>query len=92
MSTFDGSFYFLVTHPVNQSIQSESSIVEKWFHVGPIWRVDLLGSRGECVTGGEDGRVNLVNLGESRLSYRCDGEDMMNEDGEDGLLKMKVKM
>ncbi|KAK9141477.1 hypothetical protein Syun_010877 [Stephania yunnanensis] len=69
-STFDGSLHFLATHPVNLSIQSDTSIEEKGFHVGPIWGVDLLGSGGECVTVGEDGRVNLVTVGESRLSYR----------------------
>lgn len=41
---------------------------ELGFHVGPISCIDLLGS--ECVSVGEDGRVNLVNLGGSKVDYR----------------------
>lgn len=44
---------------------------EKSLHVGAISCVDLQESGVECVSVGEDGRVNLVGFGDgSRLSYR----------------------
>lgn len=44
---------------------------EKSLHVGAISCVDLQESGVECVSVGEDGRVNLVAFGDgSRLSYR----------------------
>lgn len=41
-------------------------------HAGPISCVDLAESGSECVTVGEDGRVNLVSVGggSEGLSYR----------------------
>ena len=43
---------------------------EKSLHVGAISCVDLQESGVECVSVGEDGRVNLVGFGDgSRLSY-----------------------
>ncbi|OVA10299.1 WD40 repeat [Macleaya cordata] len=69
-STFDGSLHFLITHPVKVSIESELSISDKNFHIGPISGIDLVSSGSECVTVGEDGRVNLVNVGDSRLNYK----------------------
>ncbi|KAI3925665.1 hypothetical protein MKW92_017047, partial [Papaver armeniacum] len=35
-----------------------------------ISEIDLNGGGSECVTVGEDGRINLVNVGESRLDYK----------------------
>ncbi|PIA31849.1 hypothetical protein AQUCO_04800030v1 [Aquilegia coerulea] len=69
-STFEGSLHFLFFHPVDVSLDSELSVTEKSFHSGPISGIDLLSNGSECVTLGEDGRVNLVNLGDSRLNYR----------------------
>ncbi|KAF6155002.1 hypothetical protein GIB67_035749 [Kingdonia uniflora] len=71
-STFDGSLHFLFAHPVEVSLDSEISVGEKGFHIGPISGIDLFGNNGvECVSVGEDGRVNLVSLGgDSKASYR----------------------
>lgn len=43
---------------------------EKSLHDGPISCIDLQDGGVECVSVGEDGRVNLVSVSESRLSYR----------------------
>lgn len=40
------------------------------FHVGPISCVDLLENGSDCVSVGEDGRVNLVRVADSGISYR----------------------
>ncbi|KAI3893196.1 hypothetical protein MKX03_007028 [Papaver bracteatum] len=69
-SSFDGSLNLLLTNPLSVVIESENSISDKDFHVGPISGIDLNGGGSECVTVGEDGRVNLVNVGESSLGYK----------------------
>ncbi|KAF6162448.1 hypothetical protein GIB67_017336 [Kingdonia uniflora] len=64
--------HFLFAHPVEVSFDSEISVGEKDFHIGPISEIDLFGNNGvECASVGEDGRVNLVSLdGDSKASYR----------------------
>lgn len=69
-STFAGSLHFLFADPVDASLESEHSLAEKSFHTGPISGIDLQETGCECVSVGEDGRVNLVTVGDSRLSYR----------------------
>ncbi|KAI3948016.1 hypothetical protein MKW92_047334 [Papaver armeniacum] len=69
-SSFDGSLNLLLTNPLNVVIESENSVSDKDFHIGPISGIDLNGGGSECVTVGEDGRVNLVNVGESTLGYK----------------------
>lgn len=46
------------------------SIGENGFHVGPISCVDFLEIGLDFVSVGEDGRVNLVRVDDSRISYR----------------------
>ncbi|GAB4838151.1 hypothetical protein Ancab_027680 [Ancistrocladus abbreviatus] len=70
-STFSGSLHILF--PVYSGddvlLETQLSVQDRSFHNGPISCIDLLES--ECVTVGEDGRVNLVHLGNSgELSYR----------------------
>lgn len=52
-------------------IESEASVSETGFHSG-LAAVDLREGWSECVTVGEDGRVNLVSVvgDSSKLSYR----------------------
>ncbi|XP_010268503.1 PREDICTED: nuclear pore complex protein NUP43 [Nelumbo nucifera] len=69
-STYMGSLHFLFTDPVDASLESELSLAEKSFHAGPISGIDLQGTGSECVSVGEDGRVNLVTIGDSKLNYR----------------------
>ncbi|KAF7147870.1 hypothetical protein RHSIM_Rhsim03G0259500 [Rhododendron simsii] len=71
-STAVGSLHFLVTDPVRGRVESELSLPEGELHAGPISCVDLAESGSECVTVGEDGKVNLVCVdgGSERLSYR----------------------
>ncbi|KAK9275412.1 hypothetical protein L1049_022676 [Liquidambar formosana] len=69
-STFVGSLHVLFADPVDASLESELSIPEKALHAGPISCIDLQESGVECVSVGEDGRVNLVSVGDSRLNYR----------------------
>ncbi|XP_058067803.1 nuclear pore complex protein NUP43 [Magnolia sinica] len=67
-ATLAGSLHFLFADPVEASLESELSLSDKSFHGGPISAIDLEGSGCECVSVGEDGRVNLVKVGESRLN------------------------
>ncbi|CAL5374853.1 unnamed protein product [Camellia sinensis] len=46
------------------------SVPEKTLHVGPISCFDAQENGSECVSVGEDGRVNLVSVGNSNLSHR----------------------
>ncbi|KAA8522831.1 hypothetical protein F0562_009254 [Nyssa sinensis] len=69
-STFAGSLHVLFTDLVEASLDSEVSIPEKSLHVGPISCIDLQEKGSDCVSVGEDGRVNLISIGDSRLSSR----------------------
>lgn len=70
-ATFAGSIHVLLTDAMEpSSFESELSVPEKALHEGSISCVDVMDSGVECVTVGEDGRVNLVSLGESELSCR----------------------
>lgn len=55
---------------MDASLDSELSVPEKMLHDGPISCVDVMDGGGECLTVAEDGRVNLVSVGESGLNYR----------------------
>ncbi|KAF5950513.1 hypothetical protein HYC85_012506 [Camellia sinensis] len=46
------------------------SVPKKTLHVGPISCIDVQENGSECVSVGEDGRVNLVSVGNSNLSHR----------------------
>ncbi|RWR75409.1 nuclear pore complex protein NUP43 [Cinnamomum micranthum f. kanehirae] len=67
-STLGGTLHILSAHPVEASIDMEVSIADRSFHSGPISGIDLQGSGRELVSVGEDGRVNLVRVGEAELS------------------------
>ncbi|GAB2291530.1 hypothetical protein Dimus_025783 [Dionaea muscipula] len=69
-STFAGSLHLLslVYNSDEFELKSELSVRDGSFHGGPISCIDVLES--ECVSVGEDGRVNLVSVGESGLSYK----------------------
>ncbi|KAJ4954103.1 hypothetical protein NE237_030935 [Protea cynaroides] len=69
-STYGGSLHFLFADPVDASLESELSLADKSLHRGPISGIDLQGSGFECVSVDEDGKVNLISIGESRLNYR----------------------
>ncbi|KAK8962089.1 hypothetical protein KSP40_PGU015273 [Platanthera guangdongensis] len=69
VSTFAGSVHFLFVDPVDVSIDLELSTDEchQPLHNGPVSAVDLQSGGHECVSVGEDGRVNLVSVGEGGL-------------------------
>ncbi|RXH86266.1 hypothetical protein DVH24_017319 [Malus domestica] len=70
-ATFSGSLHILYGDSMDPAyLQSELSVPEKESHEGPISCVDVMDGGSECVSVGEDGRVNLVSLGDSELSYR----------------------
>ena len=54
------------------AIESDATVSEMGFHSGPVAAVDLRESGSECVSVGEDGRINLVSFvgDSSKLSYR----------------------
>ncbi|CAL5328259.1 unnamed protein product [Camellia sinensis] len=69
-STFSSSLHVLLADPVDALIESEVSVPEKTLHVGPILCIDVQENGSECVSVGEDGRVNLVSVGNSNLRHR----------------------
>lgn len=69
-STFSGSLQFLFANSMDASLESDLLVPEKVLHVGPISCIDLQENGSECVSVGEDGRVNLVSMGDSTLNYQ----------------------
>ncbi|CAM8959951.1 hypothetical protein QQ045_003062 [Rhodiola kirilowii] len=70
-STLAGSVHFLFANLADASLESEVYVSDKAFHVGAVSCVDLKDGGSECLSVGEDGRINLVNVGDtSRVSYR----------------------
>ncbi|XP_073003804.1 nuclear pore complex protein NUP43 [Typha latifolia] len=70
-STLDGSLHLLFLDPVNGAVVSELSIAgDRSFHSGVIQAIDLQTDGRDCVTAGEDGRVNLVSVGETGVDYK----------------------
>ncbi|XP_021750031.1 nuclear pore complex protein NUP43-like [Chenopodium quinoa] len=70
-STFSGSLDFLSPNYSSSgevTLDSSLSLQDDEFHVGPISCIDVL--ERECVSVGEDGRVNLVSFGGGKASYR----------------------
>ncbi|KAG9455940.1 hypothetical protein H6P81_000448 [Aristolochia fimbriata] len=68
-STVAGSLHFLVLDPIDVSVKSEYSIEDKPLHAGPISGIDLLRGGAQCVTVGQDGTVNLVQMAESKITH-----------------------
>ena len=70
-STSSGSLHLLFSDPADGTLQSEVSVPEGQLHSVPESCVDVNVMDGgvECVTVGEDGRVNLVTVGSSNLNY-----------------------
>ncbi|KAK7265196.1 hypothetical protein RJT34_32812 [Clitoria ternatea] len=69
-STSSGSLHFLFSDSTVASLESEVSVPEGALHSVASSCVDLMDRGVECVTVGEDGRVNLVSVGDSNLNYR----------------------
>ncbi|XP_004309939.1 PREDICTED: nuclear pore complex protein NUP43 [Fragaria vesca subsp. vesca] len=70
-ATLSGSLHVLLTGAMDPSeFASELSVPEKVLHDGAISCGDVMDGGVECVTVGEDGRVNVVSLGEDQLSYK----------------------
>ncbi|KAL1372082.1 hypothetical protein HN51_002242 [Arachis hypogaea] len=68
-STAAGSLHILFSDPADATFESEVSMPEEeGLHSVPGSCVDLMDGGVECVTVGEDGRVNLVSIGNSNLS------------------------
>ncbi|CAA0814689.1 Nuclear pore complex protein NUP43 [Striga hermonthica] len=61
-ATFSGTVLFYSADLINGSLDCEFSVPEKGFHSGAVSGIDLNENGSECVSVGEDGRVNLVNL------------------------------
>lgn len=64
-STISGHLNFLFANSMDASLDSLLSLPENQLHVGPISGIDLQENGSDCVSVGEDGRVNLVSLGDS---------------------------
>ncbi|RDX74069.1 Nuclear pore complex protein NUP43, partial [Mucuna pruriens] len=69
-STSSGSLHFLFSDSSDATLESEVSVPEGALHSLPASSVDLMDGGVECVTVGEDGRINLVAVGDSNLNYR----------------------
>ncbi|KAG8372529.1 hypothetical protein BUALT_Bualt12G0075600 [Buddleja alternifolia] len=61
---FSGSVLFYSADLINGSLNFEYSVPEEGFHSGPVSGIDLNENGSECVSVGEDGKVNLVSLGD----------------------------
>ncbi|KAJ8750983.1 hypothetical protein K2173_016164 [Erythroxylum novogranatense] len=65
-STISGSVHIFVTgverHDIS-GLEPVFTVVGKEFHMGSVNGVDLMEGNSECVSVGDDGRVNLVNFG-----------------------------
>ncbi|XP_040997063.1 nuclear pore complex protein NUP43 [Juglans microcarpa x Juglans regia] len=68
--TVSGSLHLLLANAVDASLESEFSVAEEELHVGRVSCVDVMEGGGECVSVGEDGRVNLASVAGSELSFR----------------------
>uniref|UniRef100_A0A7N0SWK5 Nuclear pore complex protein NUP43 n=1 Tax=Kalanchoe fedtschenkoi TaxID=63787 RepID=A0A7N0SWK5_KALFE len=70
-STLAGSVHFLFANSADASLESEVCVSDKAFHAGAVSCVDLKDGGSECLSVGEDGRINLVNVGDTaKVSYR----------------------
>ncbi|EPS74027.1 hypothetical protein M569_00727 [Genlisea aurea] len=65
-ATRSGSAHFYSVDLVNESMSVEFSVSDKGFHSGAISGIDLTENGSDCVTVGEDGKINLVSLSENR--------------------------
>ncbi|KAI3444060.1 hypothetical protein Pfo_000725 [Paulownia fortunei] len=65
-ATFSGSVLFYSADLINGSLNLDFSVPEKGFHLGAVSGIDLSENGSECVSVGEDGRVNLVSLSAKR--------------------------
>ncbi|KAL6520723.1 hypothetical protein OROMI_032283 [Orobanche minor] len=65
-ATFTGSVLFYSADLINGCLNLEFSVAEKGFHTSVVSGIDLSENGSECVSVGEDGRVNLVNLSAHR--------------------------
>ncbi|KDP38727.1 hypothetical protein JCGZ_04080 [Jatropha curcas] len=64
-STFSGSLYIFPTADKSHeslAMEPQVSVVGVDFHLGSIGGVDLMEGGSECVSVGEDGRINLVRV------------------------------
>ncbi|KAF4390160.1 hypothetical protein CsatB_013760 [Cannabis sativa] len=70
-ATFSSSLHVLFSDPMDaSSLESEISIPGKVLHEGPISCIDLMDGELECLTVGEDGKINVVSIGVSNLNHR----------------------
>ncbi|MFS7944837.1 putative transcription factor WD40-like family [Helianthus anomalus] len=79
-STATGSVHILFPNSVDGSFESEVSVPDNVLHLGRVTCLDLLESGLECVSVGEDGRVNVISVGDSGLDYRrvVDGKGLVS--------------
>ncbi|KZV33984.1 hypothetical protein F511_04209 [Dorcoceras hygrometricum] len=69
-STFSGSLLFLTADLIHGSLNLEFSVAEKGFHNGSVSGIDLSDNGSECVSVGEEGRINLISLEEEEGGFR----------------------
>ncbi|KAL8254806.1 hypothetical protein R6Q59_033027 [Mikania micrantha] len=69
-STVAGFLHILFPNPIDASFESKVPVPEKRLYLGSITGLDLQENGSACVSVGEDGRVNLISVGDSGLDYR----------------------
>ncbi|KAK6135633.1 hypothetical protein DH2020_030644 [Rehmannia glutinosa] len=91
-ATFSGSVLFYSADLINESLNFEFSVPDKGFHSGAVSGIDLSENGSECVSVGEDGRVNLVSLSGKRDFRRVfDSNGLVSYSSVKGLrLKMHI--
>ncbi|KAL4181947.1 hypothetical protein AMTRI_Chr12g239980 [Amborella trichopoda] len=68
-ASLSGSLHFVVADAIEASIDDGFSVEDKGFHRAGVFSIDLQSSTCECVSAGEDGRINLSKIEGSRVVY-----------------------
>lgn len=77
-ASLDGSVHFLLANSVDASLESALCVSDTAFHVGEISCVDLKDGGGECLSVGEDGRINLMNVGDALYKRVFDSNGLVS--------------
>eukprot|EP00250_Pteridium_aquilinum_P010533 c19456_g1_i1 orf=471-1592(+) len=74
-ATFSGTISFIITKLLGPSSQFSEAIpapiVSSPIHNGAVSGMDLQADTHDCVSVGDDGKINLTKLGESQLRHTC---------------------
>lgn len=74
-ASFSGTISFIITKLLRPSMQPTAAVqaplTSPPLHKGVVSGMDLQSDTHDCVSVGEDGRINLIKLAESQLQHTC---------------------